>query len=208
MFILFIFLLLVILIFGLYYLFRLGRWTFKKKTRVTWALAVIVAVSFAYLIDLMVFTKMELIQSKVYPDLYLVKNPVTNKDSINSVINKLVLEKVNSEYLNHNGALENSKNRKLPYRLRFYQYYTGTSLLVPFGEAGTTHFIENKENPGGFNSEEITHYSKYRIAEFNLNFCKDDSLNYLGTISYYQDRKIIKTDTIINQCQTIKSSDY
>lgn len=189
------------LIIGLYFLFRLIKWILKKKVRSIWALVLVTLVALSWLIKFAFFTKMEFVPSKVYPDLYLVKNPVNNKDSIHSGIKRMVLEKVNNEFLTENITLEFLQNRGVPYRLRFYEYYTGTPIFVPFGEAGTTHFIEHEEDPGGFSSEEISHYNRYRIAEFYLKFCKNDSLNYVGTINYYQNWKIIKTDTILNQCK-------
>jgi hypothetical protein len=183
----------------------LVKWILKKKLRIKTALVVVVAISLAYLVQLVFFSKMEFIQSKVYPDLYLVKNPHSNTDSIHSAIKKMVFEKVNKEFLNNKGVYEFSKNTAVAstYRLRFYEYYTGTFFLIPFGEAGTTHFIEYKEDPGGFSSEEIIHYQDYRIAEFNLKLCENDNLNYVGTIDFYENREVVKRETIINQCEII-----
>ena len=149
---------------------------------------------------------MKFIQSKVYPDFQLVKYPIKDRDSLHKIIEKMVLKKVNSEFFNNNEKYDFSKNSTtaVPYSIRFYEYYTGTPFFVPFGEAGTTHFIENKEDPGGFTSEEICHYNTYRIAEFNLKYCPNDSLNYIGTINYYQGLDIIEKDIILNQCRQPK----
>lgn len=84
--------------------------------------------------------------------------------------------------------------------LNFYEYYKGT-FLIPFGEAGTVHFIENKEDPGGFSSEELIHYYNYRIATFNLKPCINDSLNYYGEVVFYQNDSILKTETLLNLCK-------
>jgi hypothetical protein len=193
-------LLIAMLILGLYYLFKLVKWVLKKKIRIKWALVGILTISLAYTIDFMFFTKMEFIQSKVYPDLYLIKNPINDKDSIQKVIQKKVLQKVNTEFFYKHGANEFSKNRKdeLSYRIRFYEHYTGTFFLIPFGEAGTVHFIENEEDPGGFSSEELSHYNKYHVAEFNLEYDKNNTLNVVGNLNYFKDGAVIKTDTIVN----------
>ena len=194
-------LLLSMLIIGLYFLFRLIKWILKKKVRSIWALVLLTLVALSWLIKFAFFTKMEFKYFKVNPDLKLFKNPIKNKDSIHSAIKRMVLEKVNNEFLTENITLEFLQNRGVPYRLRFYEYYTGTPIFVPFGEAGTTHFIEHEEDPGGFSSEEISNYNAYRIAEFYLKYCDADSLNFVGTIDYYQNWEIIKTDTILNQCK-------
>ena len=194
-------LLLSMLIIGLYFLFRLVKWILKKKVRSIWALVLVTLVALSWLIKFAFFTKMEFISSKVYPDLYLVKNPVNNKDSIHSAIKRMVQEKVNNKFITEIISKDSFEKRGVPYRLRFYEYYTGTPIFVPFGEAGTTHFIEHEEDPGGFSSEEISNYNAYRIAEFYLKYCDADSLNFVGTIDYYQNWEIIKTDTILNQCK-------
>ncbi|NJM79134.1 MAG: hypothetical protein HC854_04895 [Flavobacterium sp.] len=49
---------------------------------------------------------MEFIQSKVIPNLYLVKNPIKNKDSLQNDIKKVVLDKVNSQIANQ---IDNTK---------------------------------------------------------------------------------------------------
>ena len=198
-------LLLAVLIFGLYFFFRLVKWILKKKTRIKLTSVLVGVIILATLVNHLFFKNMKFIQSKVYPDLYIVKYPIKDKDSIHRTIKKMVLEKVNSEFLNNNGAyvFSNKRAETLQFRLRFYEYYTGTFFLIPFGDAGTTHFIENEEDPGGFSSEEISNYNKYRIAEFNIKSCKNDTINFVGTIDFYRGRDVIKTDTIINQCQII-----
>lgn len=202
MLILLLLILLIFLIIGLYQLFRLTKWVFKKKTRIKWATGLVGVMVLVTLINHLFFKKMEFIQSKVYPNLYLIKYPVKDKDSLHSFIKKMLLEKVkNINDLSEGSIIE------LQYGLDFYEYYTGTPFFVPFGEAGTTHFIDNEEDPGGFSSELLRHYDAYRIAEFNLKFCKNDSLNYVGIINYYQEWDIIKTDTIINQCTIIKEEE-
>ena len=63
------------------------------------------------------------------------------------------------------------------------------------------YFIEKEEDPGGFSVEVLDMYPKYHIAQFNLNFCKNDTINYFGTIDYCKNWEVIKTDTLINLCK-------
>ncbi len=200
MLILILILLLIILIICLYQLFKLIKWTIKKKKRMKWASGLVGVIALAVLVNHLFFKKMEFIQSKVYPDLYLIKYPIKDKDSLHKIIAKMVFHKVS----NHFKTPSKNTTAIVPYRIRFYEYYSGTPFFVPFGEAGTTHFIENKEDPGGFSSEYISDYNRFHIAEFNLKYCRNDSLNYIGTINYYQNWDIIKTDIIINQCNPSK----
>jgi hypothetical protein len=171
-----------------------------------WASGLVGVIVVAILLNHFFFKNMRFIQSEVYPDLYLVKYPVKDKDALHEVIEKMVLEKVNGEFFKAKEEYDSSKNyiSSVPYSIDFYEYYTGTPLFVPFGEAGTAHFIEHKEDPGGFSSEEISHYTPYRIAEFDLKYCPNDSLHYVGTINYYQGWDIVKTEMLINQCDLIR----
>ncbi len=196
------FFLLILLLVGLYFLFRAIKWTLKEKIRIKWVLVIILIITLTSVLKVTFFTKMEFIQSDVYPDLYLIKNPIKDTDSIHRMIKNRVLKKVNTELLNAHGAADFSEYGMDPssYRIRFYEYYTGTFFFIPFGEAGTDHFIENKEDPGGFSSEELSHYHQYRIAEFNIDYCENDTLNSVGRLYYYQGRDLIKTDTLLNQC--------
>ena len=198
MLILLILILLIILIILLYQSFRLIKWIIKKEIRIKWASVLVGVIVLAILINHLFFKSMKFIPSKVYPDLYIVKYLIEDKDSLHKVIEKIVLQKVNNQLKTP------FENVTVPYRISFYEYYNGTSFLIPFGEAGTTHFIEHKEDPGGFSSEELSHYSQYLMAEFNLEFCKNDTLNYIGTVTYYEKGERIKTVSLINQCE-IKS---
>lgn len=147
---------------------------------------------------------MEFIQSKTIPNLYLIKNPVKNKDSLHNAIKKMVLEKVNNNVVsqidNYKKVILNDSIQKIQYKIDFYEYYKG-SIFIPFGDAGTYYFIENEEDPGGFSVEVLDMYPKYHIAQFNLRFCKNETVNYFGTIDYYKNWEIVKTDTLINLCK-------
>lgn len=198
MLVLFLFIVFIILILCLYQLFRLIKWTIKKKKRMKWISCLVGVIVLVILVNHLFFKNMKFIESKVYPGLYLVKYPIKDKDSLHAIIEKMVLQKV------RNHIKTSSKNTTLiePYSFSFYEYYAGTPFFILFGEAGTKHFIEHKEDPGGFSSEYISDYNRFHIAEFNLKYCKNDSLNYVGTINYYQNWDLVNTVTVFNQCKT------
>jgi hypothetical protein len=156
------------------------------------------------LVNSLFFTKMEFIPSKVIPNLYIVKNVEENKDSINNKLKKIVLEKVNREVINqtykYRSINPNDSIVELKYTIDFYEYSKG-SVFIPFNDAGTCYFIENEEDPAGFVVEVLDMYCKYHIAKFNLKFCRNDTINYFGTIDYYKNLEITKTDTLINLCK-------
>ena len=122
----------------------------------------------------------------------------------------MVIQKMNSEFIDNENKYKykyeytNGSRTDLYYSLDFYTYFEGWG-TNPFGEAGTAHFIENEADPGGFSSEELDHYAKYKIAEFYIGFCEKDTVNYIGILRYYKNDEITKTETIINKCNPIKS---
>lgn len=133
------------------------------------------------------FVKMEFVQSKVYTDLYLIKNQVKDKDIVNKAIKEKVLQQVN-QY--------KTSKEKQPQTLRFYEYSKGD-----WGENGTAYFIEHKETRDGMMAELLEYYPEYLIAEFSLHSCKEDSSGYFGKLDYFNEMKRIKTDTLLNSCK-------
>lgn len=151
---------------------------------------------------------MRFIQSKVYPNLYLVDNEISDRDSLNRIIKKMSIEKMNAEFIgnenkfkSHYKATDVSDSRtEIDYHIDFYTYFEGWG-TDPFGQAGTAHFIENEEDPGGFSSEELSHYNQYRIASLSVQFCKNDTVNYYSVLRYYQQGNETISDTIISKCR-------
>jgi hypothetical protein len=199
--------LLTILFLFLYLIFKILKWLLKEQIRIKWALSLIVILVVFNLVNILFFTKIEFIPSKAIPNLYIIKNPIKNKDSLHSLIKKMVLEKVNSQAVNqidkYKKVNPNDSSVTLRYTIDFYEYYKG-SVFIPFGDAGTHYFIENEEDPGGFSVEVLDMYPKYHIAQFNLKFCKNDTIHYYGTLDYYKEWEIVKTDTLINLCKKNK----
>lgn len=183
----------------LYSLFQLIKWFFSTKTRRIWTASLFGVLILATIVNHIFFKKMEFIPSQVYPDLYLIRNPINDSDSLNQVIKNKVIQRINSQLITN----EDHSTTNMNYTLRFYKYTKGWG-SHPFGKAGTAHFIKHKEDPGGFGSELLEYYPNHQLASFNLSFCQKDSFNYVGNLNYYLDGTIVKTDTLVNLCQKDK----
>jgi len=59
----------------------------------------------------------------------------------------------------------------------------------------TSYFIKNKEDPGGFSSEEISHYQEDYIANYSVIKCNNGSIEKI----YIYD---IQEEIIINNCKS------
>lgn len=185
MLILILILLLIIAGIILYQLYRLVRWILAKKTRIVrsvWMLSITIV---GIVIYQLFFVKMEFIQSKVYPDLYLVKNPVEDRNEIDTAIKDFIIQN-----------LAEAKEIDSTYTLRFYEYTKNRNPLAIFGDAGTAHFIENEEDPGGFTTEELSMYTKYKLATVEILNSTQNSPPDIGVIKYFKGWDVVKTDSI------------
>ena len=182
------------------------KWLFKKKERLVWLVAVLAVIFLGKVIGFLFFSDMEFVQSKVYNDLYLVKNPISNRDSLDTLIRKTVVRKMAEEFVGNENKYKwrdhhtSDNSFEYNYSLRYYEYYKGWG-SSPFGEAGTEHFLEHSEDPGGFSSELLEYYDKYKIAEFDIIVCKKDTNGYVGLLRYFKNEELVKTDTIIDLCK-------
>ncbi len=175
---------LVIIVVGisLFLLFKIIGWIVRKKVRIVWMFSFLGTLGIGMTINTLFFVKMEFIQSEVYPDLYIIKNPVKERSTLNNIIKEKVFRTI---------SVENKKSNTL----RFYEYHKGD-----FGESGTVYFIKNKERRDGMTAELLEYYPEYLIAEYSLQYCSEESAGYFGKLDYYNDRQIIKTDTLLNSC--------
>ncbi len=119
--------------------------------------------------------KIKLIHSKVRSNLFLIKFSSQKDSLLKSEIKNFLLK--NFKDVNQND-----------YDIYIYKYTTNTK-----------YFIDNKEDPGGFSSEEISMYEDDYIAGFYTSKCKRDSTKKVGVFSFY--KTYSKPDTIINRCQ-------
>lgn len=176
----------ILTLFGLYFLFRLLKRFFQKRARIIGLFIVLGSILVSITIYKQFFVKMEFVQSKVYPDLYLIKNPAEEKFILHSAIK----EKVNNLIKKND-----TSNGKQQFTLRFYEYSNGD-----WGESGTTYFLEHKERPDGMTAELLEYYPEYKLAKFSLKICKENETGYLGELNYYKNNKRIKTDTLLHSC--------
>ena len=188
-------LIIIILLFlaciGLWLLTKILKWIFIKKERVISMLLLLASIVVSLTIHQLFFVKMEFIQSKVYADLYLIKHPVKNKDSLYKAIKEKVVQLTNNQFKEN----EISKEIQL-YTLRFYEYSKGD-----WGENGTVYFLDHKEKPDGMLPELLEYYPEYLLAEFSTQPCINNNANYFGMLAYYHKNKQIKTDTLFISCK-------
>ena len=190
--ILLIFFLLSILFLFLYFIFKIVKWIFKKQVRIKWVSFTVVTLVIVLIVNKLFFAKMEFIQSKVYYNLYIVKNPVRDK----KIIKKTILEKIKRHL-----KTEHKIGKKLEYTkgtdfIYFYEYGGATFGFI--GEAGTGYFIDHEEDFGGFVSEELGMYREFRMAEFYLKPCTKDTTLLCGELDLYHEGEFVKSDTFIN----------
>lgn len=164
----------------LYLIYKCIRWVFSKKVRIHFALIFMGLLMLAKTIDVLFFTKMEFIQSKVYPDLYLIKHPVKDKNALNKAIRDFITEKFEDKTPNLS--------------FRFYEYYKSWNPFI-FGDSGTAYFIDNEEDLTGIVVEDLSIYKKQKLATFNT-IVKKDSTNKYGLLHFFENGYIIKTDTL------------
>ncbi len=198
--IIFLILLLLIILVSVFILYKIILWISKKETRVIWAMSLIGILFVAKVVDLVFFTKMEVIESKVYSGMYFIKNPVKNKDSIHSIIKQIAINRMNQEFLGNEEKYRNfnadSSSVSIIYDLDFYNYTDN------FLGSNTAHFIENEEDDGGPTSIHfLSEIQDEKIATFSIDFCENDTVNYYAKMTYHHRYyRRFKTDTLINHC--------
>lgn len=130
--------------------------------------------------------KIEFIQSAVYPKLFLLRN-IPTTDSLMKTEIKLFLFK------DQNIKDFGQKKGRNYYVVDFYKYTDGTS-----------YFLNNKEDSGGFSSEELMDFQEDEIANFIITKCKSDTTKLVGRFHYYglkgSSNGIREIDTLIYHC--------
>jgi hypothetical protein len=191
MFIILLLFLLLLLVGLVFLVIKLTKWTFRKKLRVKAAAILLGVAIMGLVVNHFFFKNMRFIQSKVYPNLYLIKYP--DKDC--SVVERAIQEKIR-EHL----QTEHKTGKTLAYTnengIHFYEYGGFTFGFI--GEAGTGYFIDHEEDLGGFVTEELGMYTKYRLAEFYYGPCPQDSSLYCGEINYFKEDELVKVDSLKN----------
>lgn len=119
--------------------------------------------------------KTEFIQSGVYKNLYLVKNLPGEASAAKKIIQDFVIK----------SSLKDD--------VEFYKYTNNTK-----------YFLDHKEDPGGFSSEELGRYQEEEgIASFENVKCEKDTLKKVGVLRYYNEKygNFYRPDTLINNCK-------
>lgn len=192
-----IFLLLILLLFSLFLFYKIVRWLIRKKIRIYWAVSLIGVFLLTKTIHHFFFTKMEFIQSNVYPNLYLVKNQIEDRDSLNIIIKNRVIEMINKKSTISKKVYPKNSHIS-PYATYAFYTYTKNSRLSIFQDYGTAYFIDNEEDLGGISVEDLLMYRSYLLVTYNIRSFKKDSTQRYGILEYYKDRYVVKTDTLFN----------
>ena len=122
--------------------------------------------------------KVEFVQSNVFNELYLIKNP-SKSDSL------LKTQIIDFLQANNNGK-------------KYFSFYRYTS--------NTYYFLENKEETtGGFSQNALYDYPEDDIAVFEISECKKDSTKLVGELYFYGNAgfedSITEIDTLIYHCK-------
>ena len=180
---------------GIWLFYKTLKWFFKRKTRFFWLSSLLVIGILGYTINQLFFIKMEFIQSNVYPNLYLVKNEIKNRDSLNNTIRKRVIKQINDDFIT-NGKRYTENTHKAPYATLAFYSYSKSSRLSVFQDYGTAYFIDHEEDLGGFSVEDLSMYQNEKLATFNIRLYKNDCTQYYGVLEYYEKGYPVKTDTL------------
>lgn len=168
------------------------KWVLRSKTRSRVFSGLIIIGLAGSSIHHLFFKNMHFIQSKIYPDLYLVKYPDMDQTILHQAIEEKISQHINNQF---------PAGKKLAYQrensIFFYKYYKVFPISI-FQDAGTAYFLENEEDLGGFVTEEIGMYSKYKLAEFTYTPCKTNKSLSCGEVSYFDDGVLVKSDNIFN----------
>lgn len=194
---LFVLCLLGILIYAIY---KLIKWTSKDKIRVKWAVSIFTFLLLVFVIKKVFFTSMEFIQSNVYANLYIVENPIKDKDALKKAIINKIKEHLKTKHKQTKElSYSNTKN--------IYFYEDGGMTFGFLGEAGTSYFIDHEEDLGGFVTEELGMYQQYLMADFYYAPCEQEANMLCGELAFFHEGELVKTDMIRNlQGKTVKNN--
>ncbi len=167
-------------------LFKILKWALKKRERIVVIIVSSICIVFGTLLYQQYFVKMEFIQSEVYPNLYIVKNPSEDMNTVNKAIREKVIQLINQQV---------TKDIQSYPAFSFYKYNKGD-----WGENGTAYFIKHKERRDGMTAELLEYYPECLLAEFTVQPCEKNNAYFYGKLEYYHEDKRIKTDTLLNSC--------
>lgn len=174
-------------------LYTLLKWVLRTKARAAVVSLSVFIVVTGFTIYQLFFLKLEFIQSKVYPDLYLVDNIPKDRSILNQDIKDFVLKRIKTQV------------QKQPIdanlSLRFYAYSKNYNPLV-FGDEGTAYFVEHKEDFEGMVVENLDMYFNLKLAVLDKPICNDNT-RYCAKLHFFKEGKGVKTDIIDISFDTI-----
>lgn len=179
---------LLIIIIGvcLWLVLKISNWVIKKRQRIVIISIASICIILGTLLYQQYFVKMEFIQSEVNPNLYIVKNPSEDMNTVNKAIREKVIQLIKNQ---------TSKGKQSYSTLSFYTYSKGD-----WGENGTAYFIKHEERRDGMTAELLEYYPECLLAEFTVQPCEKNNAYFYGKLEYYHEDKRIKTDTLLNSC--------
>lgn len=201
--IVFFFFLILLLGMILFLSYKIVKWIIVRKERVICVVSILFITIASVTTYQLFFSKMEFIQSKVYPNLYLVKNPIKDRDSLNNIIKGRVLEIIDKNLINYQ-TIYTENTAEVPYAILAFYTYSKNSKLSVFQDYGTAYFIDNEEDLGGMIVEDLSMYQTQKLATYNIKAYKNDTTRYYGALTYYSDAYPVKTDTINNNILTLQ----
>src|SRR5690606_24985082 len=80
------------------FLAKIFFWIGKSNTRINSSIVIIVTLIITRVL-FFAFSEMKVIQSKIYPNLYLIDNVSSNQDSLQSLIKKISTERLNTDFI-------------------------------------------------------------------------------------------------------------
>lgn len=181
----------------LFLLCKILKWIAAKRVKIIVAAALLVIAIIGNTLNRLFFTKMEMIQSTVYPNLYLVKHPIKDRDSLNNIIKSKVIEVIGKNPI-INQKIYSENTYEAPYATLAFYTYSKNSKLSVFQDYGTSYFIDNQEDLGGMIVEYLSMYQTQKLATYNIKAYKNDITRYYGALTYFKDAYPVKTDTINN----------
>lgn len=177
---------------ALFFALRLIKWVLRSKRRTQLFGVVLAASVLAIAIDHTLFRHMQLIQSAVYPNLYLVKYPQDNQEALKQAIRSAVTAHLRVDWPN---------GKKLAYQkenaIFFYAYYKAFPFSV-FQDEGTAYFLDNEEDLGGLVTEELGMYERYKLADFHYAPCASNTARRCGELRFFNAQGLMDSENLGN----------
>lgn len=183
---------------SIFLLYKVLKWIVAKKVRAIGALSILSATIISVTMYQLFFVKMEFIQSNVYPNLYLVKNEIKDRDSLHAIIKSRVIEMIDKNLIN-NQKVYTANTHEAPYAVLAFYSYSKSSRLSVFQDYGTAYFIDHEEDLSGFSVEDLGMYHNEKLATFNIRPNKKGTTQHYGLLEYYENGYVVKTDTVALQ---------